>query len=983
MNVYRACGARCSRLFFFLVPWALCSLVASALLAGEANSPSFSSEELRADWRFARGELPGAESPAFDDSSWQRVRVPHDWAIAGPFDPSENGYAAKLPWRGVGWYRRNFALDCQPGTRVYLDFDGVMAFPKVYVNGKLAGEWDYGYTPFRVDATPFVNLNGVNTIAVCVDTTKHGTRWYPGAGIYRSVTLQMCSPIHVAQWGTFVTTPKVTDDSANVNVRTTIESHGSDEAQVAIEFRFRDPHGKVVGDQIVPAVIPAAGSKDVEVSVEIPKPQRWDVESPQLYDLETRIIRGDQSPARERQVADAAILDRATTSFGIRTLEFTADDGFHLNGRRVQIQGVNLHHDQGPLGAAFNTRAMERQLEIMRAMGVNAIRTSHNMPAKEMLDVCDRMGILVWEECFDKWNETADRVDGKPSHEAHAERHLRSMVLRDRNHPSVITWSVGNEIPADRQGVTPQRVAMMRDVVRKYDTTRPVVMGCENPDHVARGILESLDFTGWNYARRYANYHEKYPGKPILYSESASALSTRGFYDFPLPTTKINYSDTLQVDSYDLNAASWSDLADVEFKLMQSDRFVGGEFVWTGFDYLGEPTPFAQQATVSYFGIVDLCGIPKDRYYLYRSHWRPDTPTVHIVPHWNWPDRVGKNVPVFVYTNGDSAELFLNGKSLSKRSKSEVPQRPTNIALAGKAASSSTRDGAEASFANDNDPGTTWCAANDDKSPWWEIDLGKPQPVKTLLIQFEREANKYSYAIETSLNHEHGERLGGNEPGREPVWGGPREAVHRCDVSARFVRIAFSPTTGGSPACVKEVGVYSEATDSTYYDVTYDYRLRWNDVVYEPGELTAVAFRGDRPIGTATVRTAGAPAALRLTTDRRELTVSGDDLSYVLVEAVDADGNVCPLAENSVHFKIDGPADIAGVGNGNPLSLEPFQANERKLFYGKAMLIVRALGGSGGQIEITATSDGLKPATATCTVEASRGASNDPRTNSR
>jgi beta-galactosidase len=368
----------------------------------------------------------------------------------------------------------------------------------------------------------------------------------------------------------------------------------------------------------------------------------------------------------------------------------------------------------------------------------------------------------------------------------------------------------------------------MSDFFRKYDPTRPVGLGCHIPETVNQPILDALDLTGWNYARRYARYRQRYPDKPILYSESASALSTRGFYELPLPGNKTQYSrQQPQVSSYDLNSAQWSDIPDREFKLMEDDSFVAGEFVWTGFDYLGEPTPFTRQARSSYFGIVDLCGIPKDRYWLYRSYWRPDVTTVHILPHWNWPDAEGEEIPVFVYTNGDSAELFLNGKSLGRREKAR------------------------------------------------------------------------------------------------------------------------------------------ELTSQSYYAAVDKYRLYWMDVVYEPGELKVVAYKDGQEIGQAVMRTAGEPATIRLTPDRTELAATGEDLCYVLVEALDEQGTLCPLAENSIHFEIDGPAEIAGVGNGNPLSLEPFQADNRKLFYGKAVLILRTTEAQTGQVTVTARGEGLESASVT------------------
>jgi beta-galactosidase len=774
-------------------------------------------EVLTSGWQFARGEQRHiATHPAYDDSAWQTVRVPHDWAIAGPFDKGVNGYAGKLPWQGQGWYRRVFSLNqADAGKRVYLDFDGVMAFCKVYINGQLAGQWDYGYSPFRVDATDFVTFGQANTLAVHVDTEKWGTRWYPGAGIYRKVTLSLCSSVHIAHWGQVITTPTPDPKTApsTVFVRTTLENHGEKAGPVTIQVALFDPAGRQV------AVDERIQNIDVNIPCEVDQvfhlisPRLWGVKSPHLYTAKTTVSQHGKR------------LDSITASFGMRSFEFTANDGFYLNGERVQLYGVNLHHDQGPLGAAFHVRAMARQLEIMQDMGVNALRTSHNPPAAEVLDLCDRMGIVVWDEVFDKWDGTAGRQGGEPPLKAFSQRQIQNVVKRDRNHACVVVWSIGNEISEGGEGVTPERVAYMCGFVRENDATRPVGMGCHIPNMSDRPNFDPMDLTGWNYGRRYARFREKYPDKPIVYSESASTLSTRGFYDLTLPNRKNSYSDNHQVSSYDLCAADWSDIPDKEFKLMQDDRFVAGEFVWTGFDYIGEPTPFSREAKSSYFGIVDLCGMPKDRFFLYRSHWRPDVPTVHILPHWNWPDQVGQTVPVFVYTNGDSAELFLNGKSLGKRHKGQVPDGPEN-----------------------------------------------------------------------------------------------------------------------------------------YYDVTYAYRLRWNEVTYVPGELKAVAYKDGQVVGEAVTRTAGAPAQLRLTVDQSTLKADGDDLSYIMVEALDRQGTANAVADNLIEFAVAGPGEIVGVGNGNPLSVEPFQANHRTLFYGKAMLIIRSLVGQPGTVEVRATSEGLKSA---------------------
>ena len=940
--------------------WHRLLVIQVAMLVWAANlCAQRSVEPFNGDWRFAEGrQSEQAAQVAFDDSGWGTVRLPHDWAISGPFNASENGYAGKLPWRGQGWYRKTFTLDgADSGRRVYFDFDGVMAFPTVYVNGQLAGQWDYGYMSFRVDATRAVRFGQTNVIAVHVDTRNHGTRWYPGAGIYRKVTMTICDPVHIAHWGIYTTTPSVGEASATVDVCSTIENHLDTETTVTVEVTLFDPEGQSVGSNRQAQTIPAGASSEREQSFVVPNPRRWDIDSPKLYTARTVVRVGSR------------VADTYETAFGIRTFKFTADDGFHLNGRRVQLYGVNLHHDHGPLGAAFYSRAMERQLEIMRDMGVNAIRTSHNPPAPELLDLCDRMGFVVWDEAFDKWDDKADRIRGEPPLETYGEKQIRNLVLRDRNHPSIVVWSIGNEIgnqPYDREGKSPERVKFMSDFVRKYDPTRPVTISCHIPATADEPILDALDLTGWNYARRYARYRQRYPDRPIIYSESASALSTRGFYELPLPNGKTEYSEQLQVNSYDLNAAAWSDIADAEFQLMEDDRFVAGEFVWTGFDYLGEPTPFNQEARSSYFGIVDLCGIPKDRFYLYRSYWRPDTTTVHILPHWNWPDRAGRNVPVFVYTNGDSAELFLNGKSLGRRTKGNPPARPVNFAR-GQAATASSQESDKGNLiaqANDGDYATRWCAAAAGPGQWWQIDLGRVRPVRYLFIEFEKEAKNYGYEIKASADASAWQTIASKSTSRVPRWGGPTQAYHDVNAPARYVRIEFTDLRGPTWASMKEFGVYPAKMESPYYDVTYRYRLRWNDVVYAPGELKAVAFKGSRRIGEAIMRTAGEPATIRLTPDRTELAATGDDLCYVLAEALDKDGTLCPLADNLIRFTVEGPADIAGVGNGNPLSLEPFQADHRKLFYGKAVLILRTQDGHRGEVRIVAEGDGLATAQA-------------------
>jgi beta-galactosidase len=779
-------------------------------------------ENFNREWKFAKGEQPGAQAVSFDDSAWQPVRLPHDWAIAGPYDPNASPHTGKLPWWGEGWYRKQFTLPAgDANRRVYLDFDGVMAMPTVYVNGRKAGGWDYGYMSFRVDATDFVKFGETNTVAVHVDTRKHNSRWYPGAGIYRKVQLVINNPVHVAHWGTFATTPEVSAESATIRVETSLENHEPDARTIELETTIHNPQGMAVASLRSKLETSASGSKTETQIFKLPNPRLWDIESPNLYKAVTRVLVADE------------VLDTVETTFGIRTFKFTADDGFHLNGRRVQVYGVNLHHDQGPLGAAFNTRAMERQLEIMQDMGANALRTSHNPPAPEVLDLCDRMGILVFDEVFDKWDGTATRPDGV-SMEEHGKKQIQQMLRRDRNHPSIIVWSVGNEIWDLEGGKFEDSPGLLRKMVefaKEIDTTRPVTLAHCVPDSSKTDLDASLDVTGWNYARRYANSRERWPDLPIIYSESASAYSTRGYYHLPHPKAKDDYPETLRISSYDHNSAYYSDIADTEFTLMEKDRFVAGEFVWTGFDYIGEPVPFVaegwgsfekrkltkpEESRISSFGIVDLVGIPKDRFYLYRSHWAPEKKTIHILPHWNWPDRVGQNVPVYVYTGGDSAELFINGVSQGRKSK-----------------------------------------------------------------------------------------------------------------------------------------------DQDAENVKDRYRLRWEKTVYEPGEVKAVAYKNGEKLGEAVVSTAGPADSLRLTPDRTRLKADGDDLSYVLVEAVDADGNLCPLAMNEVQFNLSGPATIAGVGNGDHHFPAEFDTDHVSLFYGKAMLIVRTAEGESGDINVQATSRGL------------------------
>ena len=628
-------------------------------------------------WQFSR-----------DGASWRAVEVPHDWAIEGPFEAtSKDGDTGKLPWRGIGTYRRPFVVSARDAAgTVALDFDGVMARPKVSVNGKLAGGWDYGYQSFRVDATPFV-VPGTNLLEVVADTRQHRSRWYPGGGINRKVVLKTMPKAHFVYNGIAVTTPVAEKDRAVVRVRWET-TNAVDDAQVKVRL--------LLGD--VEKASHTAKAEKGEMSIEVAEPKLWDIDSPCLYWAECTLTSGGET-----------VTERVR--FGIRKIAFPVGvgtdanvwekNGFHLNGRRVQLKGVNLHEDMGLLGRAYSRSAVRRQLLLMKDMGANALRTSHNPVAPETLDLCDELGILVWDECFDKWDDTASRLPEEPL-EPYIERNLRAFVRRDRNHPCVIVWSMGNEIGGvagekkdfthDPDGMTRARCARFRDVMRREDETRPIGNG--NMPHVAKdeffgmGIWDDLDITGWNYLGSHEKAKAKYPMKPVIYTESASAGSTYGFYANP-SVTPYGYKKgaefaAKQMDSYDLGTTI--DIADLEFDRMEKSPWCAGEFVWTGIDYLGEPIPFRTEARSSYFGIVDLTGIPKDRYWLYRAHWNKKDETVHILPHWNWGNgergtgNGERAVPVFVYTSGDAAELFINGRSQGMRRKGpcELPGGRTN-----------------------------------------------------------------------------------------------------------------------------------------------------------------------------------------------------------------------------------------------------------------------------------------------------------------
>ncbi|MBT3290701.1 MAG: glycoside hydrolase family 2 protein, partial [Victivallales bacterium] len=632
-------------------------------------------DTLRYGWKFTREEMLGATAADFDDSGWQTVRVPHDWAIAGPFDRENDvhvtriiqdgeaedrrhtGRTAGLPHVGKGWYRLAFDLPADIASRrVRIEFDGVMSHSNVYCNGKHVGGWPYGYSSFAFELTEFVKP-GENTLAVTVDNPEHSSRWYPGAGIFRHVRLVTLAPTHIAHWGTYITTPAIDEDSATVRIRTEIAC--GTPGNIELETTFIDPTGAEVAAVANTREMTEDGVFAQEAT--IASPLLWSTEMPQLY------------VARSVVKVDGAVVDCVDTPFGIRSLRFCAKTGFYLNGVRTRLDGVCMHHDLGPLGSAINRAALKRQLDILKDMRCNSIRTSHNPPAPELLELADEMGILILDEAFDEWRLRKCENGYHTLFQEWAEKDLRALIRRDRNHPSVIMWSLGNEIPEQHDAENGNQVCtFLHDIAHDEDPTRPTTCGFNNTEQAIRnGLADTVDVPGWNYKPYwYARYHGENPDMPMYGSETSSCISSRGEYYFPVEEEKDPIRETLQVNSYDLSSPGWAGCPDVEFRGVDENPWIMGEYVWTGFDYLGEPTPYGTQwpSRSSYFGIVDLCGIPKDRFYLYQSRWA-DQGTLHLLPHWTWPGGEGECTPVHCYSSWDTVELFVNGVSQGKRTK--------------------------------------------------------------------------------------------------------------------------------------------------------------------------------------------------------------------------------------------------------------------------------------------------------------------------
>ena len=628
---------------------------------------------LEKNWKFSKGDVAEAADPTFDDSRWESVTVPHDWAIYGPFDRNHDlqnvavtqnfetqasvktGRTGGLPYMGVGWYRTTFQV---PADKVAtLLFDGAMSEARVYVNGKEVCFWPYGYNAFHVDVTPYLNKDGQpNSLAVRLENQPQSSRWYPGAGLYRNVRLLLTDAVRVAVWGTHLTTPHVSAEFASVRLRTTIE--GANGKDVRIHTDILSPDGQVV----------ATKDHTRRVNAGIPFEQNFLVNTPQLWTPETPSL----YKAVSKVYLDGKQVDEYTTRFGIRSIAIVADKGFLLNGKVRKFQGVCNHHDLGPLGAAINVAALRRQLTLLKDMGCDAIRTSHNMPAPELVELCDEMGFMMMVEPFDEWDIAKCENGYHRFFNEWAERDLTNMLLHFRNNPSVVMWSIGNEVPTQCSSEGYRVLSFLQEICHRLDATRPVTCGMDQVSCVLdNGFATLIDVPGFNYRTfRYQEAYDLLPQSVVLGSETASTVSSRGVYKFPpVPKKQAEYDDH-QSSSYDLESCSWSNVPDEDFALADDHDWTLGQFVWTGFDYLGEPSPYDTDAWPNHsslFGIIDLASLPKDRYYLYRSLWNRNEPTLHILPHWTWPGREGENTPIFVYTSYPEAELFVNGQSYGKQ----------------------------------------------------------------------------------------------------------------------------------------------------------------------------------------------------------------------------------------------------------------------------------------------------------------------------
>jgi beta-galactosidase len=834
-------------------------LVWSTAMVNAQSGPS-AKESFNDGWKFIKyqnafndasalnKEPEGLQLPSVNDNSWRTLDVPHDWAIEGPFSDTLENSTGLLPWKAIGWYRKHFNVsENDKEKRIYVDFEGAMANAKVWLNGKFVGEWPYGYTSFRLDLTPYVQFGKENLIAVRLDTKNWDSRWYPGAGIYRNVWLVKTGQVHIVYNGIYCTAPEIKKEQAALEVLAEVENNLAIPAGVSVSALVYkvDKNMQPAGDPVAKTtvaktVIPAGSRHSFVLGTWIKNPVLWNLDDPELYKIFVSVDN------------DNAAADVEETSFGFRTLKFTARDGFYVNDRKIDVKGVCNHHDLGALGTAFNVRAAERQLELLKEMGCNAIRTSHNPPAPELLDLCDRMGFLVMDEAFDAWITPKKPLDYSKLFNSWVEEDIKALVRRDRNHPSVFLWSIGNEINDQDK---PSLSKALNNMVKSEDPTRLVIAGCNWPYSGTNGFQKSLDVFGVNY--NLAAYERFFSLKdnaemPFLSTESASTVSSRGEYFFPVKQGDLDNNlpgkGICQLSSYDLLYPGWATTADQQWTIMDKFPATIGEFVWTGFDYIGEPTPYDGDFTElknakddrwknqiqkrldkmgvqeipsrsSYFGILDLAGFKKDRFWLYQSKWLPEMPSAHILPHWNWPERKGQVTPVHVYTSGDAAELFLNGKSLGMKKKGE-----------------------------------------------------------------------------------------------------------------------------------------------------FEYRLRWDDVVYQPGELKVIAYKNGQKWAEDVVKTTGKAVQLSMAADRQAVAPDGKDLIYVTVRIEDKDKLLVPRSSNLLNFSIEGPGKIIATDNGDATSHDPFQAKSKNAYNGLCLVIIAADKGASGTIKLKGESKGLKGSAVTINI---------------
>ena len=766
-------------------------------------------------WQFSR-----------DSVNYKPVSIPHDWAINGPFDKKwdlqfvaieqngetekteKSGRSGALPWIGRGFYKTTVDLRKLPKTAI-LEFDGAMADPHVYINGRLAGHWVYGYNAFRVDAAPYLK-KGKNEISVSLNNREESSRWYPGGGLYRPVQLVTnADAATINPWGCYFRTESIGNGKAEVSICTNINNV---DKTLSIENQLLDVTGKVVA-QFKYGDFDAQGN--VVKTLTVDDAHLWSPETPYLYKLVTRLYRNKK------------LIDQTQQKVGIRTVRVAQYDGFQLNGVSRKIKGVCLHHDLGPIGAAVNKAALIRQIRTMKDMGCDAIRTAHNMPSTWQMEVCDSMGMMVMAESFDMWIYPKCKNGYALNFKDWADKDIENLVLNHRNHPSIVMWSIGNEIPEQWSEEGRNISKHLQDLCHKFDPTRPVTQGMDRAeDALKSGFAQVMDVSGFNYrVHKYDNNIKQLPKGFLLGSETASTVSSRGVYKFPVEASDSKTYTDGQCSSYDVEYCPWSNLPDDDWRMQDDRDYTIGEFVWTGYDYLGEPSPYDEYwpSRSSYFGICDLAGLPKDRYYLYRSHWRKDDATLHVLPHWTFPGREGETTPVYCYTSWPSAELFVNGKSQGR------------------------------------------------------------------------------------------------------ILKNPNTRLDR-------------------------------------------YRLRWNNVKYEPGEIKVVAYDYDGTAkGEKIIRTAGAPARIVLKADRNSISSKGEDLSFVTVSVVDKNGTPCPTATNNMKFNVSGAAKFRAACNGDATSLVTFNSTEMPLFSGELVVVVEGL--KHGAATLSVSADGLTTATLPITVE--------------